>query len=96
MSSSPDASLCNKITKKNKYKVIAYNDDVTTYEFVVRCFMTVFNKTEKESSYLAIKIHNVGEAVVSYYDTKEEASNKAREAVDMARSNNFPLYLSSK
>ena len=73
-----------------KFKVIVFNDDVTTVEFVVDMLVTIFRYTEEQAFDLAITIHQKGSAVAGVF-TYEIAEQKAIDATNMARDNGFPL-----
>lgn len=80
----------NKIKEPGKFKVVVYNDDVTTMEFVVALLMSVFRHTEAAAVELTKSIHNEGKAVAGIY-THEIAEQKVIEATDMSELNGFPL-----
>ena len=61
------------------FKVIIFNDDFTTMEFVVKILTTIFFKS-------------AAEAVVGIY-TYDIAQSKVQKATRMAREENFPLRL---
>ncbi len=75
-----------------RYKVIIYNDDFTTMEFVVLILMQVFMKSEEEANALMLQVHHSDKAVVGIY-SYDIAVSKARKATNMARENGFPLRL---
>lgn len=74
------------------YKVIIYNDDFTTMEFVVYVLMAVFFKSENDANQLMLKVHRSGSAVVGFY-TYDIAMSKVQSATNMARYEGFPLRL---
>lgn len=80
----------DKIKQPNYYKVIVLNDDVTTMEFVVYLFMTIFHKSQDESLDLTMRIHHEGSAVAGVY-TYEIAEQKSIDAMRLAQENGFPL-----
>ena len=53
-----------------KYKVIMYNDDTTTMEFVVLVLMAVFNYSESDAINLMLQIHTGDKMVVAIYPKK--------------------------
>lgn len=79
-----------KIKPPKRYKVIIYNDDFTTMEFVVELLMEVFHKTEEEALNIMMAIHRGTKAVVGVYSL-DIAKTKASRAVSMARQEGFPL-----
>ncbi len=83
------------IKEPRRYKVIIYNDDFTTMDFVVRVLREVFFKQETEAESLMLAVHKTGQAVVGIY-TYDIAKSKVAKAMTMAREENFPLRLSYK
>ena len=75
-----------------RYKVVIYNDDFTTMDFVVKILTTVFFKSENEAEVLMMSVHKSGSAVVGIY-SYDIALSKVRKATDMAREEGFPLKL---
>lgn len=83
------------LREPRRYKVIIYNDDFTTMDFVVQVLTTVFFKTESEAEALMLDVHERGSAVVGIY-SYDIAKSKVRKATMMAREHNFPLRLECK
>ncbi len=80
------------LREPRRYKVIIYNDDFTTMEFVVMILKQVFLKSEEEAQTLMLKVHHSDKAVVGIY-SYDIAVSKARKATTMAREQGFPLRL---
>lgn len=76
----------------SKYNVIMVNDDHTPIEFVIGILELIFQHTRSSSENLTMEIHNEGSAVVGTYNY-EIAEMKANEAINVARSNGFPLNI---
>ena len=74
------------------YKVIIFNDDVTTMDFVVMILQKVFHKSEQEAEKLMLDVHNNGQAVVGIY-TFDIAKTKVGQVTMMAQDKGFPLRL---
>lgn len=72
------------------FKVIIYNDDFTTMEFVVKILTTIFFKSTAEAETLMLQESQ--SAVVGIY-TYDIAQSKVQKATRMAREENFPLRL---
>ena len=53
-----------KISEPRKYKILMYNDEVTTMDFVVHLLMHVFNKNKAVAYELMMSIHQKGSALV--------------------------------
>lgn len=75
-----------------KFKVVVCNDDVTTMEFVIVMLVDIFNHTSIQAINLTMDIHEKGSAVAGIY-TYEIAEQKAFEAIELARLNDFPLVV---
>ena len=80
------------IREPQRFKVIIYNDDFTTMEFVVKILIDVFFKSEAEAQTLMMQVHRSDKAVVGIY-TYDIAVSKVRKATQMARQAGFPLRL---
>ena len=81
-----------KLKEPRRYKVILYNDDFTTMEFVVKLLMTVFNKSEAEAETLMLQVHHSGQAVVGVYSL-DIAATKVQKATRLADEAGFPLRI---
>lgn len=85
--------ITNRTYKEpSKYKVIVFNDEVTTVEFVVVMLINVFHLSQDSAIKLTTNIHNEGSAVAGIY-TFEIAEQKSKEATNMARNNGYPLVI---
>lgn len=82
-----------KLREPRRYKVIIYNDDFTTMDFVVMILVQVFLKSETEAEALMMQVHYSDKATVGIY-SYDIAASKARKATNMAREQGFPLRLS--
>lgn len=80
------------LREPRRYKVIIYNDDFTTMEFVVRILTTIFFKSPAEAETLMLQVHRSQSAVVGIY-TYDIATSKVQKATRMAREEGFPLRL---
>ena len=56
-----------KVRKPPMYKVLIYNDDYTTKEFVVELLITVFHKSRQSAIRLMFSVHNNGVGVCGIY-----------------------------
>lgn len=83
------------LREPRRYRVIIYNDDFTTMDFVVIVLTSVFFKSAEEAEALMLKVHKSGSAVVGIY-SYDMAITKVRKATMMAREENFPLRLECK
>ena len=80
------------LKEPRRYKVIIYNDDFTTMEFVVMILKLVFLKSEEEAQALMLQVHHSDKAVVGIY-SYDIAVSKANKATSMAREQGYPLRL---
>ena len=72
------------------YKVIMWNDDYTTMDFVVEILADIFNKSYEEAIEIMLAIHEKGKGICGRY-TYEIAETKVHQATKRARANEFPL-----
>ncbi len=80
------------LREPRRYKVIIYNDDFTTMEFVVKILVQVFLKSEEDANALMLQVHHSDKAVVGIY-SYDIATSKANKATNIAREHGFPLRL---
>lgn len=81
------------LREPRRYKVLIYNDDFTTMEFVVKILKVVFFKNDAEAEALMLQVHHTDKAVVGIY-SYDIAISKVEKATQMARNEGFPLRLS--
>ena len=72
------------------YKVLLFNDDYTTMEFVVTVVMTVFHKPLSEATKIMLDVHKKGKGTVGIY-SYDIAVTKINQVHQLARQNGFPL-----
>ncbi len=75
-----------------QYKVILFNDDVTTMDFVVEILMDIFKKSFEEASAVMLEVHNTGKGIAGIYPY-DIAATRVRIAQKRAREEGFPLQL---
>ena len=83
----------DKTRKPKLYKVLMYNDNYTTMDFVVSILKTVFNKSEEEAVDIMLKIHNSGVGLCGIYPF-DIAATKVEIVHFLAEKNSFPLKCS--
>ena len=81
-----------ELREPRPYKVLIYNDDFTTMEFVVKILVDVFFKSQTEAEQLMLQVHHSDKAVVGIY-SYDIAVSKVQKATQMARQEGFPLRL---
>ncbi|MCT4509993.1 MAG: ATP-dependent Clp protease adaptor ClpS [Tepidibacter sp.] len=80
-------------TKKPKhYKVIMYNDDYTTMEFVIYVLMNIFNKKIESANKIMLNVHKKGVGIAGVYPY-DIAATKVSIAMNMAKEEGFPFKL---
>lgn len=75
------------------YKVLLYNDDYTTMDFVVRILEDIFHKSSSEAIRIMLNVHYNGFGICGYY-TGEIAETKVRAVHMNAKEAGFPLKAS--
>lgn len=73
-----------------RFRVIMYNDNYTTMEFVVYVLVTVFHWDFVTAESLMWTIHRSGQAVVGIYP-RELAESRCEKAMMLARRAGYPL-----
>ncbi|OOM78754.1 ATP-dependent Clp protease adapter protein ClpS [Clostridium puniceum] len=81
-----------KIKKPKDYKVVMYNDDYTTMEFVINILVSVFNKKLMEAEKIMLDVHEKGKGVAGIY-SHDIAITKVSTAMGMAKEKGFPFKL---
>ena len=72
------------------YRVVLYNDDYTTFDFVIDILKQVFLKSEQEAKKITLSVHQKGKGIAGHYP-KEIADMKVIEVHKRAESAGFPL-----
>lgn len=72
------------------YKVVLFNDDFTTMDFVVIVLMAVFHKSPDEAKNLMLAVHKKGSAVCGVYPFVI-AETKVAQVHAMANQYKYPL-----
>ena len=80
------------IKEPKNYKVVMYNDDFTTMEFVVYILINIFNKKEIDAEEIMMKVHKDGKAIVGIY-SYDIAMTKVELATKLARQEGFPFKI---
>ena len=66
-----------KIEEPPMCKVLLYNDDYTTMDFVVRILEDIFHKSSSEATRIMLNVHCNGFGICGYY-TSEIAETKIK------------------
>ncbi|CAB5122077.1 ATP-dependent Clp protease adaptor protein ClpS [Olavius algarvensis associated proteobacterium Delta 3] len=80
------------VQKPSMFKVLIYNDDYTTKEFVVEVLVTVFHKSRESAIRLMFSVHQNGVGVCGVYPL-EVAETKVNVVLGKARDHGYPLQL---
>jgi ATP-dependent Clp protease adaptor protein ClpS len=79
-----------KLKKPKMYRVILYNDDYTSMDFVVDILMAIFNKPAAEATRIMLDVHKKGTGVCGVY-TFDIAISKVNRVHREAQTHEFPL-----
>ena len=80
----------SKVARPPRYKVLLYNDDFTSMEFVVALLERVFGKGPSEATQIMLRIHNTGLGVAGVY-VLELAETKVAAVHRLAEDRGYPL-----
>jgi ATP-dependent Clp protease adaptor protein ClpS len=75
------------------HKVILFNDDYTTMEFVIEVLQRFFSINSERAQQLMLQIHNAGSAVCGIY-TRDVAETKVVQVTEFAQQHGHPLRCS--
>ena len=78
------------IKTPSMWKVMLFNDDFTSMEFVVQVLVHIFNKPQDEAESIMLHIHNNGQANVGLF-IKDVAVTKANQTKSAAERYVHPL-----
>ena len=81
-----------KIKKPSKFKVIMYNDDFTSMDFVIYILIKIFNKNNEEAFNLMMSVHKGGSAVVGIY-SYDIAKTKVEKSLSLAKDEGYPFRI---
>ncbi|AVK48139.1 ATP-dependent Clp protease adapter protein ClpS [Clostridium beijerinckii] len=80
------------VKKPKNYKVVMYNDDYTTMEFVINILVVVFNKKLIDAEKIMLDVHERGKGIAGIY-SYDIAATKVSTAMSMAKEKGFPFKL---
>ncbi|MFZ5502063.1 MAG: ATP-dependent Clp protease adapter ClpS [Pseudomonadota bacterium] len=72
------------------YKVLLFNDDFTTMEFVLDVLEKFFSMNRERAQQIMLKVHNEGSAVCGVY-SRDVAETKVVQVTEFAKQNEHPL-----
>lgn len=70
-----------KFKRPKKWKIIFFNDDKTTMEYVTMVLVIIFKKTPEEAMSIMLDVHKNGSRVIGVY-AKAQAETLIQEATD--------------
>lgn len=79
-----------KIKAPRMYKVILFNDDYTTMDFVIEVLQRFFAMDRERALQIMLKVHNEGAAVCGVY-SQDVAETKVTQVVEFAKQHGHPL-----
>lgn len=79
-----------KIKPPGMYKVILFNDDYTTMEFVIEVLQRFFAINSERAQQLMLQIHNQGSAVCGIY-ARDVAETRVAQVTEFAQQHEHPL-----
>jgi ATP-dependent Clp protease adaptor protein ClpS len=89
-----NASVLEAERSKSKppklYKVILFNDDYTTMDFVVEVLQLFFAMSRERATQVMLKVHQEGSAVCGIYP-KDSAETKVEQVSAFAKQREHPL-----
>lgn len=91
----PKTKTKPKVERPKLYKIILVNDDYTPREFVVMVLKAVFRMSEETCYRVMMTAHKLGTCVVMVC-ARDIAETKAQEAIDLAKSADFPLMFTTE
>ena len=78
--------------KPGNFAVVFHNDDFTPMEFVVFVLQEIFHHPSERAEQIMLAIHKEGMGIAGVYRA-EIAEQKAYEAADEAKENEYPLKI---
>ena len=79
-----------KIKPPRMYKVVLFNDDYTTMEFVIEVLQRFFAMDRERALQIMLKVHNEGSAVCGVYSL-DVAETKVAQVSMFAKQHGHPL-----
>jgi len=80
----------SKTKPPRMYKVILFNDDFTTMDFVIEVLQRFFELNRERALQIMLKVHNEGSAVCGVY-SRDVAETKVARVSEFAKQHGHPL-----
>lgn len=87
-----DVSVCTRDVPPEIWNVVFLNDDITTFDCVVKILLRVFGMKEEQALAFAKVVDALGWGIAGCY-SKKEAESKRDEALSIARADGYPLEI---
>jgi ATP-dependent Clp protease adaptor protein ClpS len=84
-----------KTRRPRRWKVLIYNDDYTSMDFVVYVLVKHFRKAPAEATHVMLQVHHKGVGVAGVY-SRDVAETKVAEVSAEAREHEMPLRLEAR
>lgn len=81
-----------KVKEPKRYKVVMYNDDFTSMDFVVYILVNIFRKRQDDAVNIMMTVHKNGSAVVGIY-SYDIAKTRVMKANALAQEENYPFKI---
>ena len=81
-----------KTSKPKHYKVVMFNDDYTSMDFVVDILINVFNKSAEAANKIMTEVHQNGKGIAGIYPY-DIAVTRVSIAMARAEDDGFPFKL---
>lgn len=79
-----------KTKPPSMYKVILFNDDYTTMDFVIEVLQRFFDMNRERALQIMLKVHNEGSSVCGIY-SRDVAETKITQVSEFAKQHGHPL-----
>lgn len=80
----------SKTKPPSLYKVLLFNDEFTTMDFVIEVLQTFFSMNRERAVELMLKVHHEGMAICGVY-TRDIAETKVAQVSTFAKEHGHPL-----
>jgi ATP-dependent Clp protease adaptor protein ClpS len=84
-----------KTRRPRRWKVLIYNDDFTTMDFVVYVLVKHFRKSPAEATHVMLQVHHKGVGVAGIYP-RDAAETKVSEVMAESQESGMPLRLEAR
>lgn len=82
----------SKLKEPQQYRVVMWNDDFTTMQFVVDVLVTIFKKDRASAQSIMMDVHKKGKGIVGTYPY-DIAATKVKAALARAKEKGYPFRM---